>query len=488
MTVSEKSRTISIVRDSQLQYPESEDYFSPDVDFPEYPFGHVAKKPNRVYRAVRRCFASAGLDAENFGKPSWNPLRGYVSPGQKVFILCNFVQHNISRSPEIILAKCTHGSVVRAVIDYVILALEGNGSVWFGNGPLQSCNWAKVIEETGARKVKQFYALHSPAGVTVELVDLRQHIVERSPLGTLTTRFHGEDNAGCVPVDLAAESLLEELYRGVSEPKLRVLDYDPRRTQRCHAKGRHIYLMSKRVLECDVIISIPKLKTHEKVGITCGLKGSVGAVGHKDCLAHHRFGPPSEGGDEYPDSLRVLKPLSLLHDAVNTAPSGHWRDMLHMANQGFRILVRRFTRSLSGSWPGNDTCWRMALDLARILEYADKNGQLFAERQRTHLMVTDGIVGGEGNGPLSPQPVKFGYLSFSENIAEGDFVNCLAIGFDPQKLPIVRRAFGFRAYPLSADKVFNAEVLLNEAKSNLAMLAADFRRRFRFPREWRSCV
>ena len=46
-------------------------------------------------------------------------------------------------------AKCTHGSVLRAILDYVLLALE-EGTVRFGNAPVQSCNWERVLEETGA--------------------------------------------------------------------------------------------------------------------------------------------------------------------------------------------------------------------------------------------------------------------------------------------------------------------------------------------------
>ena len=66
-------------------------------------------------------------------------------------------------------------------------------------------------------------------------------------------------------------------------------------------------MIHRDVLEADVVIHLSKLKTHEKVGITCGLKGFVGSVGHKDCLAHHRFGPPGRGGDEYPDSQAFLR-------------------------------------------------------------------------------------------------------------------------------------------------------------------------------------
>ncbi len=476
---------ISVVCDRNLKYPEPGEHFSPDQAFPEYQFAHVAEKPNAVYAAVRQCLADAGLDKENFGNPTWNPLREYVTPGQKVFVLCNFVKHNITQDPEILLAKCTHGSVVRAVIDYVLIALGGRGSVRFGNAPLQSADWDRVADETGARSTEQFYLGAGRGEVPVQLIDLRQHIVRRNHLGIVVPLYHGSDADFCVPVDLGTDSLLDEFYKHSTTPKFRVLDYDHRRTAQCHNNGKHVYLINKAILESDVIISVPKLKTHEKVGITCGIKGCVGTVAHKDCLAHHRFGPPHSGGDEYPDRLSILRPLSHLHDAVYSRPPSSSQKALNLLNQWSRMAVRRVTRSLSGSWPGNDTCWRMAVDLARIVEYANNQGQLQLNKQRAHIMLTDGIVAGEGDGPLSPRPVRLGYLSFSDNVASGDFVNCLAMGFDPEKIPMIREAFHLGKYSLSDVNKPDSEIRINNEPVGIMSVSTAVGRKFLAPREWR---
>ena len=484
MIKDENRTTVSIIHDQGLMYPEKADYFSPDQVFPEYRLGHISKKTNRVYAAVRQCLAGAGLDKENFGQPTWSPFREYISPGEKVFVLCNFVQHNIKRDAETIHAKCTHGSVVRAVIDYVLLALGGRGVVRFGNAPLQSCDWAKVIDETGACRVQEFYKEYGNAEAPVNLMDLRQQIVRRSAFGTVETRLCGDNADFCVPVDLGKNSLLDEFYRSGVDPKLRVLDYDHHRTQRCHGRGKHLYLISKRLLECDVVISVPKLKTHEKVGITCGIKGCVGTVAQKDCLAHHRYGAPRAGGDEYSDRMSFLKPFSSLHDIVYGMEPGHCRNILYLLNRYSRKIIRRFTRSLSGSWPGNDTCWRMAVDLAKIVEYANKKGEFRPEKQRTHLVLTDGVIGGEGNGPLSPWPVYLGYLSFSENVALGDYVNCLAMGFDPEKLPMIQEAFRSNSYPLAQQDSLKNTIRIN-GDLEVMRLWKGLGRKFAAPREWR---
>jgi uncharacterized protein (DUF362 family) len=480
----EKTQIVSVIHDRNLKYPDGGEFFSPSQVFAEYQLGHIAKKPNAVYAAVRRCLAEAGLDIENFGKPTWNPLRDYITPGQKVFVLCNFVKHNIRRDAETMMAKCTHGSVVRAVIDYALLALAGRGTVYFGNAPLQSADWDKVTNETGAKRVQEFYVGPGKGDVAVQLVDLRQHIVHRNALGMVKPLYHGGDEDFCVPVDLGSDSLLDEFYKTGGNPKFRVLDYDHRRTESCHGNGRHVYLVNKLILESDVLISIPKLKTHEKVGFTCGIKGCVGTIGHKDSLAHHRSGPPQAGGDEYPDELSILKPLSALHDAVYSREPNYSQKALNLLNYFSRMAVRRFTRSLSGSWPGNDTCWRMAVDLARIVEYATNEGRLLSQKQRTHIMLTDGIMAGEGDGPLSPRPVSLGYLSFSDNVAAGDYVNCLAMGFDPEKIPMIREAFRLDRYRLTEVNNFDAKMRINGNAVQVDEAKTEFHRKFIPPREW----
>ena len=63
--------------------------------------------------------------------------------------------------------------------------------------------------------------------------------------------------------------------------------------------GRHEYAISRSPLEADVFISIPKLKTHKKCGITVNLKGLVGINANKNWLPHYSFGAPEDGGDQF---------------------------------------------------------------------------------------------------------------------------------------------------------------------------------------------
>jgi len=475
---------LSIVSNAALEYPGAEEYYSPYEKYPEYRHGHLAKKPNQVYAAVRDVFAQADLDGKRFNTPDWNPLGAFIPPRSRVFLLCNFVCHRRpTESRQAFQSKCTHASVLRAVLDYVLIAVGRGVTVRFGNAPLQSCNWEKVIEETGASRVLDFYAHQN---VPVEACDLRLFVCQQDMLGAISRVEHRRASEPPPETYFGNESLLAEL--DAANPRFRVTDYDPKRTEACQAAGQHIYLPSRSILESDVIFSVPKLKTHEKVGLTCGLKGLVGAIALKDCLAHHRFGPPNEGGDEYPQRSTGLRLLSKFEDWVCSQNGrGHGLNVLRMLDRNARRLVVRAGGVIAGAWHGNDTAWRMTLDIARILTYADADGSLKDRPQRRHLLLVDGIVGGEGDGPLAPRPVKSGLLLFSSDLAQGDQACCRLIGFDPEKVPLVREAFRVKTYPIASVKPDSSPVFFNGRVVSLAELRP-LPRTFLPPRGWRGHV
>lgn len=53
-------------------------------------------------------------------------------------------------------------------------------------------------------------------------------------------------------------------------------DYDAAEVNRHHTGGRHEYLIARSAVEADVLISLPKIKTHKKAGVTLSLKNLVG--------------------------------------------------------------------------------------------------------------------------------------------------------------------------------------------------------------------
>lgn len=96
----------------------------------------------------------------------------------------------------------------------------------------------------------------------------------------------------------------------------------------------------------------------------------------------------------------------------------------------------------SGNWYGNDTAWRMALDLNRILLYSDNKGSIPDHPARRVFCLVDGIVGGEGNGPLDPTARVTGLVVAGHSPVAVELTCARLMGFDYRCLPMLREAVG----------------------------------------------
>ena len=459
---------LSVIADPSLKYPERDEFFSPDEHFPEYRHAHVSTRENGIYRAVRACFAQAGLDREHLGTPSWNPLGAFIRPGSRVFVLCNFVlNRQAGETAQDFSAKCVHGSVLRALVDYALLAVGEAGTVAFGNAPMQHCDWEAVLEETGAKVALEFYR---SIGVPVKARDLRLFVVRRSRIGKVTVLERRREWES-VPVNLGADSLMVGLDRDPHTP-YRVMNYSPARLEALHSEGNHTYAINHEILEADTVLSLSKLKTHEKTGITCALKSLVGTVGHKDSLPHYRFGAPELAGDEYPtDRAGLLRAVLGFHyQAQRVSPDAMWGTILRVMDRAIRYATRRWAPITEGGWWGNDTAWRMVLDLNRIITYATSTGELQLAPCRQHLAFIDGVIGGEGHGPLSPRAVQSGLLMFSHNPVMADFACASLMGYDPWQLRLLSEATRLSRYPLVSHGLNEEQALYNGRSYSLSEL------------------
>ncbi|GAG32527.1 unnamed protein product, partial [marine sediment metagenome] len=224
--------------------------------------------------------------------------------------------------------------------------------------------------------------------------------------------------------------------------RFRGAEYDPGPTSEHHMNGRNEYLLSETVLCADLVVNLPKLKTHKKTGVTLALKNLVGINGDKNLLPHHSVGSVAQGGDEYPGQSPVDRARSFATEVAR---------MLLKRGLGTRLVrwVRRaefaargsdFIRS--GNWHGNRTTWRMCLDLNRCLYYSDAEGlHLDAPAPvRQVLTILDGVVAGEGEGPLAPKGVPLGAVLAATDPLAVDLAAVRLMGFDEQKLPKLREA------------------------------------------------
>jgi hypothetical protein len=212
-----------------------------------------------------------------------------------------------------------------------------------------------------------------------------------------------------------------------------------------------LYESTRDIIEADVVVNLPKLKTHKKSGVTSALKNLVGINGNKEYLPHHRVGGSLAGGDCYPGNSRLKRSLEAAYDASNSTRSPTARRVWQGVIQLLQAVLSRSGDKIGieGSWAGNDTVWRMSLDLNRILLYGRLDGTMAARPQRTVLHVVDAITAGQGDGPLSPEPLPLHLLLAGRSAAALDWVGARLLGYDPLLVPIVRHAFDSFTWPLA---------------------------------------
>jgi len=424
--------------------------FSPSRHYPEYSFADISAEPGAAYDAVRGCFQFAGLDAAHFGTAEWNPLAELMQAGETVLLKPNMVHQRHPRDPEGWRYVITHGSVVRAVADYVWKAIGPAGKIILADAPQTDASFSEMVKLLGLDAIRDFYVAR---GLRFELIDLRQEewttrgdvVVERRKLAP---------NAyGAVAFDLGEASEFADHpgaghYYGA--------DYDAGVVNHHHSGGRHEYLIAGCAIKCDVVFSLPKWKTHKKAGVTASLKNLVGVNADKNWLPHHTEGTPVKGGDEHPNpdlkhrtERRVAAAVrGLSHRVPVVGP------FVHRVARGVGKPVFGDTDSTirSGNWFGNDTIWRMCLDLNKIVFYGNADGTLRESRRenrKRHYVLVDGILAGEGRGPLDPDPVAAGVVLFGLHPPSVDAACAYLMGFDPDKVPIVARAFQCKHFPLS---------------------------------------
>jgi uncharacterized protein (DUF362 family) len=435
------SVNVGVVRAEKAEYPENAPYH-PSEKFPEYPFGeNVSPAPNYVYKAVRQLFFELGYDVENYGKAEWNPLKFLVEPGMTVVLKPNFVRSWHAEKKDI-YSMITHPSVLRAIADYVWIALEGKGKIIIADAPQYDANWQELLEKTRLDEVQKFF--NSSKENALEIFDLRNYWSRRKHFPSMLIPLGGDPN-GTVTTNLGEESAV----KNINDPKrLYGAVYHRQELIKNHTDEKQIYELSGTVMKADVVISVPKLKTHKKVGVTMNIKGLVGACTNKNLIVHYSLGAKSEGGDQYPPNHftpmeeRLIKTERWMYDtflAKRSVPLEYIHRSIYWLHGKFirplGIKVEKEKRLLDvGNWHGNDSAWRMCVDLIKLILFADKEGNLHKTRQRRLFTVIDGIVGGENKGPLEPDPNRSGVLVASENFLAADLVGTRLMGFDPLKI------------------------------------------------------
>ncbi|HMK36310.1 MAG TPA: DUF362 domain-containing protein [Desulfomonilaceae bacterium] len=426
-------------------YP-NEPPFHPRIAYPEYALKMTGSEANPSYEGIRECLRMLDLDGNTYGTEGWNPLKGIVRPADTVVIKPNFVLSSHSGGGDL-FSIITHPSMLRAIIDYVHKALEGQGRIIIADAPQMDCNFRKLSASCRLGSIQELYS--KELGFSLEVLDLRDFWLDARPGDTAAYSSRRiplpGDPSGSVQVDLGKDSAF---YGTRNWRAFYGADYCRDETQSHHHDEIHRYIIAKTVLDADVFISVPKLKVHKKVGATLNAKGLVGITTNKNCLVHYTLGTPETGGDQFPPNMltggekMLVRAQRFLYDALLSKKSPLLDMLYHFIAKTYKTVVqpthlfmKREKRMLdAGNWYGNDTAWRMISDLMHIIVYADGAGRMRETPQRRILSFIDGIVGGENDGPLAPDAVASGVVLAGLNPLAVDVAATRLMGLDINKL------------------------------------------------------
>jgi hypothetical protein len=332
------------------------------------------------------------------------------------------------------------------VVDYICLALAGHGEICIADGPQLDADWEQILLRTGLREVADSVRQRWP--IKVSLLDLRDSWVDRRGDVDYGACPLPGDPAGTGVVDVGRDSMFcgfggEGRYYGA--------DYDVSETNLHHCGELHEYRIAKTILDCDVLVNLPKLKTHKKVGVTLALKNLVGVNVSRNWLPHYTTGSPNDGGDQFAmASMRAATEnwgMRVGRHATRSVP--RLAPVFRLAKR-VALPVWGSTQATvrSGNWHGNDTCWRMVHDINRAVLWGSR-GQYPARQPRRTLVVVDGVIAGEGDGPETPDAVEAGMLVGGVDAVAVDSTCAKLMGFDPMRLSLLRNAFTPSHLPLT---------------------------------------
>ena len=448
------------------RYPDAP--FHPGCSFPELkrlPYEVEIDLQNEVYSAVREILRNLDLDKENCGTEEWNPFGKYISEGMKVLIKPNMVFHEHPYGDEYMQGMITHASVLRPIIDYVLLATKGKCEIIIGDCPVQSADFNKVKKVSGIADLVEFY---SKQGIDISVRDMRKIISEKNSDGVLvhTEKNPNRSSNEYVLVDLKEKSELIDVIDRAH--RFEITDYRYGDVAKHHNSLCNEYMIPKEVLEADFIINIPKLKTHRKAGITCAMKNMVGVNGDKTCIAHHTRGFQASGGDEF-NHKKIKKMVEVrVWNWLKSFKLGIWiatkvkrfykRTIWHGKNMKEFYMENMQTDVSEGNWYGNDTIWRCVKDINKIVLYSDKQGNMKNTVQRNYLCIVDAVIAGEGEGPMEQTNKPFCVVFGGENPVFVDYTAAKLMKFSYKAIPLILNGFNNRWWGLASKTAENVVI------------------------------
>jgi uncharacterized protein (DUF362 family) len=441
------------------QYPEPP--FSPMAKYPELtrlPYNVKEMDPfNEIYEAVREVLIGLGFDKEHFGNITWNPLAHLVKPGQMVVLKPNFVRGRSIFGEKGALAIITQAAIFRPIIDYVLLATMGNVRIVIGDAPIRTSDWEIIVSASHVRGLLDFY---KEKEISIDLIDFRKDLVLNNKFSvyekTVPNPTRNENDY--IKVNIGLDSMLQEIMNSNNHFDMGGVKYGT--IKKYHTREKNLYLLPKEILEADLLINVPKLKSHRMTGLTCAMKNLIGINGDKSYIAHYRRGVKSDMSDEFEKFSLPVWLRERIWTGLKTVETKYSKFLMTLIKRFVQATIwkgRTFEEVYAstppklyreGGWSGNDTVWRCIVDLNRIIKYTNKNGKMTTEKQRNCLCIADAVIAGEGEGPLAITPKPIGIIFGAENSVYMDYAAAKIMRFNVDMMPMISKAFADHVLPI----------------------------------------
>lgn len=374
-----------------------------------------------------------------------------IKPGFTVLLKPNWIKESHLYKKNEWESVITHPAVITAVVKKIIKQLNRKGKIIITDGPETASSFKKILAHY---PFELWGKLCLEDDIILEIIDLREDEWQSDGNVVIKRKKLSGDPRGSVEINLSQNQ--SEFYNHKKSKKGYFgADSDIIETNKAHDGEKNIYRVSRTVIEADVFVNLPKLKTHKKAGITCCLKNLVGINTYKNFLPHYSLGSHKGGGDQFPDEMISSKIeggiMPIIHQNILLNPKLA-RVISPLIQLSKKIFGSNENTIRGGSWSGNDTIWRMILDLNKILFYGKSDNRMLSNNwsnAKNYIGVVDAIIAGEGNGPKSPDPIKMGYLIWGENPVAIDAVCARLMGFDPFKIPSIINAFKIKEFKLA---------------------------------------
>ena len=263
---------------------------------------------------------------------------------------------------------------------------------YVADAPLQGCDFARFRRQSGLAELERDYA-RAP----VTFLDLRRQCAEIDDSSSYVRAVHplaGDPN-GYSLVDLGARSRL--VCFGVNA-RFGVTDYNAGKHERPASWRAPVPGQPTAYSSADVILNVPKLKTHMKTGMTGALKNFVGIIGLEGFSA------------AFPRRISALG-----RRRISRQELAQPRRQPHagtVADTRASVAVETGARRRASRFHAADSRRRLARQryaLAHDPRPGGYRAQLWRRRRFAFaaapiLTLVDAIVAGEDCGPLKPRP------------------------------------------------------------------------------------